>query len=93
MQKIDTLFAKYQKPIDDRRTERGELLRYFVNTLNLTRDGKRFAKLTIPRIARTVTKVPTEDLNYLRSVMEDARWRGKNASAIFWSSVKLKPEV
>jgi hypothetical protein len=82
-----------QREYQDRRaTERGELLKYFMTELNRTRDGVRFKKLTIPRIAVLVTKIPTDDLYYMRSMMEDMRKRGGNASAWFWSSLKPKAD-
>jgi hypothetical protein len=59
-----------------RATERGELLRYFMQQLNRPRKSDGLPALTLPRMGRVVEKIPTKDLYYLRSVCEDSASRG-----------------
>jgi hypothetical protein len=59
-----------------RQTERGELLRYFMERLNRTRTQDHLPALTLPRMGRLLEKIPTKDLYYLRSVCDDSASRG-----------------
>ncbi len=70
-----TLFGKYQKPapVNDKRTERGELLKEFLSHIKPSWDEKKYGKMTIGRLARKVQGVPTKDLWYLKRVCEDSK--------------------
>ena len=73
-------------------TERGELMRYFMERLNRTRAQDGLAPLTMARMGRVLVAIPTKDLYYLRSVCDDAESRGGAAafSKKFWWEVKPK---
>lgn len=67
-------------------TERGELMRFFMDRLNppRTRDG--LEKLTMPRMGRLLEKIPTKDLYYLKTVCLEA----KDFSKKFWWEINPK---
>ena len=63
----------------DRRTERGELLKQFLEPININRVSNKFKPVTIARISMLLPKeIPTNDLYYLLSVCKDAGNRSKN---------------
>ena len=70
----------------DRRTERGELMKYFRSRLNPNRLQEGLPAITMSRMGKIIEKIPTKDLYYLRSVCDKA----KNFSAKFW--YELDPE-
>jgi hypothetical protein len=76
----------------ERQTERGELMKYFIERLNPGRVRDGYAPLTLARMGRTLVAIPTRDLYYLKSVCEDAEARGKDFSKKFWWEVKPKKE-
>lgn len=85
MDQIGSLFgSKYQMPQpapkQDRRTERGELMRQFMAYLNPERAAKRMPPLSFPRMGKILQQIPTQDLYYLLRVCKDS----KNFSARFW---------
>jgi hypothetical protein len=67
-------------------TERGELLRYFMDKLNASRVRDGLPKLTMPRMGKTLEKIPTKDLYYLKSVCDQA----KDFSKKFWWEINPK---
>lgn len=67
-------------------TERGELMQYFRQKLNVDRAKDGYPALTMPRMGKILESVPTKDLYYLKQVCDDA----KNFSKKFWW--ELKPE-
>lgn len=71
-----------------RATERGELLRYFMDRLNYSRSRDGLPALTMPRMGRIVVAIPTSDLYYLKSVCDQS----KDFSKKFWWEVKPKKE-
>lgn len=71
---------------DSRKTERGELLKYFCERINAERLADGYPKITIGRMGKMLEKVPTKDLYYLKRVCDDA----KNFSKRFW--VELNPK-
>jgi hypothetical protein len=75
-----------------RATERGELLRYFIEQLNRTRVRDGLPLLTLPRMGRLLEKIPTKDLYYLRSICEDSASRGGIVafSKRFWWEINPK---
>jgi len=61
-------------------TERGELMTYFRGRLNRDRGKDGYPQLTMARMGKTLEKIPTKDLYYLKRVCEDARHFSKK----FW---------
>ncbi len=70
----------------ERATERGELMRYFMEHLNRARVRDGLPSLTMPRMGRILVAIPTKDLYYLKSVCEQAR----DFSKKFWWEVNPK---
>lgn len=70
----------------DRRTERGELMKYFCSRINPNRIQEGLPKVTMSRMGKLFEKIPTKDLYYLKSVCD----KSKNFSAKFW--YELHPE-
>ncbi len=64
----------------NRKTERGELMRFFQRHLNIARRQDGLAPLTMARIGTELEGIPTADLYYLKSVCSQA----KNFSKRFW---------
>lgn len=62
------------------KTERGELMRFFVRHLNYTRTEDGLPKLTMSRMGKILEGIPTGDLYYLKTVCS----RAKNFSKKFW---------
>ena len=69
-----------------RKTERGELMKYFCERINSGRLRDGLAKITMGRMGKTLEKIPTKDLYYLKSVCDKAENFGKK----FWW--ELRPE-
>jgi len=69
-----------------RKTERGELMKYFCERINSGRLRDGLAKITMGRMGKTLEKIPTKDLYYLKSVCDKAENFGKK----FWWEVKPK---
>ena len=66
-----------------RMTERGELMKYFCERINSGRLRDGLAKITMGRMGKTLEKIPTKDLYYLKSVCDKAENFGKK----FWYSL------
>jgi len=69
-----------------RETERGELMKYFCERINSGRLRDGLAPISMGRMGKTLEKIPTKDLYYLKSVCDQA----ENFSKKFWYS--LNPE-
>ena len=69
-----------------RKTERGELMKYFLERLNKSRITDGLPPLTMGRMGKMLEKIPTKDLYYLKRVCDDAQ----NFSKKFW--YLLNPE-
>lgn len=69
---------------DDRKTERGEMMQYFMDKLNISRKEDGLSDITIPRMGRILQGIPTKDLYYLKSVCDDS----PNFSKKFWWELK-----
>lgn len=69
-----------------RATERGELMRYFCQRLNIERVRDNLPKITMGRMGKLLEQIPTKDLYYLKRVCDDA----KNFSKKFW--FELNPQ-
>ena len=80
------LFEKVEQK--SKKTERGELLVYFCGKLNKGRAEKKLKPLTIPRVAFMLTRIPTKDLYYIKSVCDDFENRGKPFGGLFWKLLK-----
>ena len=63
-----------------RETERGELMKYFVQKLNRGRLRDGLPQITMGRMGKLFEKIPTKDLYYLKRVCDDA----PNFSKKFW---------
>lgn len=70
----------------NRKTERGELMRFFQRHLNYTRASDGLPKLTMGRMGKILEGIPTDDLYYLKTVCS----RAKNFSKKFWWEVDPK---
>ncbi len=70
----------------ERVTERGELMRYFMEKLNRDRLRDALPLLTMARMGRTLQGIGTRDLYYLRSVCDGA----SNFSKKFWWEINPK---
>ena len=80
---IETLSARSKK---EKATERGEMMKYFMDRLNPGRVRDGYPPLSLPRMGRLLVAIPTKDLYYLRSVCEQS----KDFSKKFWWEIKPK---
>ena len=72
----------------ERATERGELIKYFMERLNPSRVRDGYAPLTLARTGRPLVAIPTKDLYSLKSVCDQS----KDFSKKFWWEIKPKPD-
>lgn len=90
------LFTKYQLATKSKETERGELLKEFMEPINISRKSNKYQPVTIARMGMLVSHIPTPDLYYLLSVCKDAGNRNKNYhtgfSKMFYWSIKPKQD-
>ena len=77
-------------PEKKRRTERGDLLDYFLSVLNPGRIKEGFKPVDHGFLNWKLKGVPTRDLYALQSKMEDSRRLGFNPSKTFWFELKAK---
>ena len=70
----------------DKRTERGELMKYFLEKLNAHRTADGFKPMTMGHMGKLLQKIPTKDLYYLQSVCDKA----ENFSKKFWWEINPK---
>jgi hypothetical protein len=87
MKQIGSLFKDRPAPKKDRRTERGELLRYFQDKINPARRATGRKPLPIAAIAVKVSHLSIQDLYFLKSTCDRAQQRGYPWSAIFWKEI------
>lgn len=85
MHHITNLFGETVKRIEepdkrDRSTERGDLMKYFMDRLNPYRRQDGFPPLTYPWMGRILQGLTLQDLYYLKSTCDDA----KSFSKTFW---------
>jgi hypothetical protein len=74
----------------NRQTERGELLKQFLEQINLSRIGSHYKPVSIAKIGMDVAHIETKDLYYLLSTCKDAGNRAKRydsgfAKMFYWS--------
>ncbi len=91
MKSIKDLLAKKESgaPTGDkknRKTERGELMRFFQRHLNVSRKQSGLPPMTMGHLGTVLEKIPTNDLYYLQSVCSKA----PNFSKKFWWEVDPK---
>lgn len=55
-----------------RETERGELMRYFVDRINPSRVRDGLPRITMPRMGKILEQIPTKDLYYLKRICDDS---------------------
>lgn len=55
-----------------RETERGELMRYFVDRINPGRVRDGLPRITMARMGKILEQIPTKDLYYLKRVCDDS---------------------
>lgn len=72
-----------------RKTERGELMRFFVRHLNYSRKQDGLPPLTMSRMGLILEGIPTKDLYYLQSVCSTAKNFGKK----FWWEIDPKKHL
>ena len=70
----------------EKATERGEMMKYFMDRLNPGRVRDGYPPLSLPRMGRLLVAIPTKDLYYLRSVCEQS----KDFSKKFWWEINPK---
>jgi len=85
MKHIGDLISK-QIGGNERKTERGELMRYFRAHLNASRAEIGLPLISMPRMGKILEGIPTRDLYYLKSVCSKA----KHFSKKFWWEVDPK---
>lgn len=85
MEQIGKLFTL--PPLEKTRdTERGEMMKYFMDKLNPPRAAKGMRPLTYPRMGVLLQGIKTKDLYYLRRICDDS----KNFGARFWYELNPK---
>lgn len=72
-----------------RKTERGELMKFFQRHLNYTRARDRLPLISMSRMGKILEGIPTEDLYYLKSVCS----RAKHFSKKFWWEIDPKKHI
>jgi hypothetical protein len=70
----------------DKRTERGELMKYFLEQVNMARVADGFRAMSMGHMGKLLQKIPTKDLYYLKSVCDNS----KNFSKKFWWEINPK---
>ena len=70
----------------EKATERGEMMKYFMERLNPGRVRDGYPPLSLPRMGRLLVAIPTKDLYYLKSVCEQS----KDFSKKFWWEINPK---
>jgi hypothetical protein len=86
MKRIGDLLPTQDDLNKSRKTERGELMRFFLRHLNHSRAHDGLSKITMARLGKELEGIPTKDLYYLKSVCASA----KNFSKKFWWEIDPK---
>ena len=73
----------------NRKTERGELMRFFLRHLNYSRAHDGLIPITMARLGHILEGIPTKDLYYLQSVCS----RAKSFSKKFWWEIDPKKHL
>lgn len=85
MDHIGSYLPNIQKE-KSRKTERGELMRYFLSKLNPPRKKDGLPEISMARLGRLLQGIPTKDLYYLQSVCDKASHFSKK----FWWEISPK---
>ena len=91
MERIGSMLGQAKKR--DNATERGELMKFFMERLNPGRVKDGYPKLTMARMGRILQVIPTKDLYFLKSVCLDAESKSKLKNAFskkFWWEINPK---
>lgn len=90
MEAIKNLFGDYKIPlVRIRKSERGDLLDYFVEKINNDRKGTKYKPVKISYVAFRVGHLKKlQDLYYLKSLCDGEERRGEVWSKIFFGSIK-----
>ena len=70
----------------DKRTERGELMKHFLEQINMARVADGFKAMSMGHMGKLLQKIPTKDLYYLKSVCDNSN----NFSKKFWWEINPK---
>ena len=70
----------------EKATQRGGVMKYFMERLNPGRVRDDYPPLSLPRMGRLLVAIPTKDLYYLKSVCEQS----KDFSKKFWWEINPK---
>ena len=89
MKSIRDLLPNIQNKEKSRKTERGELMRFFTRHLNYSRATDGYTPITMGRMGKILEGIPTKDLYYLQSVCTQA----KSFSKTFWWEVDPRKHV
>lgn len=92
MKPIADLFGKtYSKPLKkEHRTERHELVSFFIEKVNPPRVRDGYKPLTPAALNFFMSHIPTRDLYLLRTKCENAVRAGFPFDAIFWQQIREK---
>lgn len=86
MNKLADLIAKFEISLT-KQTERGELMREFIENVNAERD-KIFKPITYGRMGKLLEGIPTNDLYTFLSMCKDRKQRNGSFSKFFWWALK-----
>jgi hypothetical protein len=79
----------YKQPVlkKERTSERAEILREILSTLNRERIGSPYPQMKPVQLAVKISHIPTEDLYFLVKSCQQS----SNFSKCFWGSLKVRP--
>jgi hypothetical protein len=89
MKSIGEILPKGLPEKKSKKTERGELMRFFQRHLNYGRAHDGLPMLTMSRMGKILEAIPTDDLYYLKTVCS----RAKHFSKKFWWEIDPKKHV
>jgi hypothetical protein len=90
MKSIGELGYKFKGDGDkSRKTERGELLRFFTRHLNHARKADGYPPISMSRMGFILEQIPTGDLYHLQKICS----RAQNFSKKFWWAIDPKKHV
>lgn len=83
------LFVEVGSGTEKRKTERGELLEFFLGKINTERKGTKYKPLTIRALAVKLGHLQLKDLYYMKSVGLDYEHRHGSFSKYLFGAIKL----
>lgn len=87
---MDSIKEFLKKPKAEKITERGEMMKYFIEKINPGRSKGGFQPISMARMGRVLQGIPTKDLYYLRTICDDSEKRGFSFSKKFWWELNTK---